>query len=81
MTWKCTFKKEGGKEDFGIATANYIEQIEGEDVIVFSYSRKIDSKENAIAFVQEAKNAKVKHDNDETKNNTIATTIQNLLNA
>ncbi len=80
MGWECRFKKDHDKADVGSVTANFVESTGEGDVIVFTKSRRIDSKKDAVQFVKDAKAAKAKHDNDETKNNTVATTIQNLLN-
>jgi len=75
--WEVTFKKDPDKQDVGSITANYMngEQIE------FTYSRRIDGKNDAIAFVAEAKAAKLKAEADTTQNNKLATAIETKLNA
>jgi hypothetical protein len=80
MPWECIFKKHHDKDDVGSATARYYEIVDEVKTILFSFTRSINGKDQAIQFVADAKAAKVKHDADETKNNTIATAITNKLN-
>lgn len=80
MAWECIFQKDGDKDDVGVARASFLVTTSAGDEVDFSYTRRIDGKKDAASFVQEAKDAKTKNDNDEIKNNTLATAIQNLLN-
>lgn len=77
MPWKCRFKKDHDKADIGMMTAEYLDN---KDNVLFSISRRFSNQKDASKFIQDAKEAKSKHDADEVSNSTIADAIETELN-
>lgn len=76
MSWVCKFQNDADKEDVGLLTAIYSEN----DIEVFRFSGRIDSKTDIAAFVQKAKEAKTKFDTDQPRNAVIEQTVETELN-
>ena len=75
--WEAIFTKDKDKENVGSAVAHWIVN----EVILFTYQRRINGVSNAVAFKQECIAAKAEWESETTKNAQLSTQLTNFLNA
>ena len=75
--WEAIFTKDKDKENVGSAVAHWIVN----EVILFTYQRRINGVSDAAAFKQECIAAKVEWESETTKNAQLSAQLTNLLNS
>ena len=75
--WEAIFTKDKDKEKVGSGVAHWMVN----DVILFTYQRRINGVDDAQSFKDECIAAKAEWESETTKNAQLSTQLTNFLNA